>query len=99
MRILNNLEVTGYVKYSYRTFVNKYIKWNRVNYTDYFGSRVDFLSKLESAPHFFNRKTVEIMVHPDYNSKGALVDLFPNAEYSFDFLKAGLQEYAREGIF
>ena len=78
MRILNNLEKTAYHKYAYRNAANYYLKMKKVNYTDYFGSRVDFLSVFAKKPDFSKSKRVEIMVHPDYNSQGKIVDIFPN---------------------
>lgn len=87
IRILNNLNITACHKYAYRNIMNRNLRSKKLNYTDYFGSRVDFLSALEKDPGLTKRKTVEIMVHPDYTAGGKLIDLFPEAEYDFDFLK------------
>lgn len=86
MRILNNLESTGKSKNAYRGVINKYLKIKGINYTDYFGSRVDYLLTLKHNPLIAANKTIEIMVHPNYNSAGKIVDVFPKAEYDFDFL-------------
>jgi predicted glycoside hydrolase/deacetylase ChbG (UPF0249 family) len=86
VRILNNLNVTEYYKYTYRNLVNSYLKLKKVNYSDYFGSQEDFSLALQKNPAIFNKKTIEIMVHPDYNSQGKLIDLLPGREGGFDFL-------------
>jgi len=86
VRILNNLDVTEYYKYAYRNFVNSYLKSKKINYTNYFGSQEDFSVALKKDPNIFYKKTVEVMVHPDYNLNGELIDIFPGKEYNFDFI-------------
>jgi predicted glycoside hydrolase/deacetylase ChbG (UPF0249 family) len=86
IRILNNLNITERYKYLYRNLVNSYLKLKKVNYTDYFGSQADFSSALKKYPRLIENKTVEVMVHPDYNADGELIDLFPEIEYDFSFL-------------
>jgi chitin disaccharide deacetylase len=86
IRILNNLEKHPQrYKSIYRNQINTCIKRKKANFTDYFGSRLDFLNKLKNNNSFFNEKSVEIMVHPDYNEKGIIIDKIKNLEYNFEF--------------
>jgi len=87
VRILNNLEKSEIHKNIYRNLINTKAKKLSINHTDYFGSRVDFMLKLKKNPNFIKTKTVEIMVHPDYNNNGDLVDLLHKKEYDLDFVK------------
>lgn len=87
MRILNNLESTKIHKNIYRNLNNKRLKRLKVNNTDYFGTQLDFLLKIKKYPNLIKNKKVEIVVHPDYNSKGKLIDILHNKEYNFDFLE------------
>jgi chitin disaccharide deacetylase len=87
MRILNNLETTSAHKNGYRNLINKYLKLKGLNYSDYFGSRVDYLLNLERNPLIAENRTIEIMVHPDYNRTGEITDVFSNTEYNFDYIE------------
>jgi predicted glycoside hydrolase/deacetylase ChbG (UPF0249 family) len=87
IRILNNLNVTQSYKYFYRRGVNSYLKVRKINFSDYFGSQEDFVAALENTPAFINNKTMEVMVHPNYNNEGKLIDIFPGMERDFSFLK------------
>jgi hypothetical protein len=75
MRILNNLSQSSvFYKTGYRSIVNQYIKLHKANFSDYFGNLPESVSKLRSCgPKCKNRK-IEIMVHPDYNNDGIIVD-------------------------
>ena len=87
MRILNNLDITEGYKMHYRHLLNRYLKIKKINYSDYLGSRVDFLLAFNRNPDFIKNKSVEIMVHPTYNSGGQLIDIFEKKEYDFEYLK------------
>jgi chitin disaccharide deacetylase len=91
IRILNNLENKSVLKNSYRYLINNYLKYNKVNYTDYFGGRIEFLSAIKQNSKFLRTHKVEIMVHPDYNSSGTLIDQIGQKEYDFDFLNPEAQ--------
>jgi hypothetical protein len=87
MRILNNLNSSSKLyKRIYRRSVNKYIELKRANLSDYFGNQLQAISKLEIDKSLIKYKKLEIMVHPEYNNNGIIVDIFNNHEYSFDFL-------------
>ena len=86
MRILNNLnQSTGYYKTGYRNFINKIIKIKRVNNSDYFGNQLQVIEKLKENPKLFERKKIEMMVHPDYNQNGIIIDKIKDQEISFDY--------------
>lgn len=86
MRILNNLNrSTSYYKLSYRNFINKIIKAKGVNNTDYFGNQLEAIWQLEHDPIFFDKKKLEIMVHPDYENNGILIDKIKDATVHFDY--------------
>jgi len=88
IRILNNLEKsTKLYKRVYRDLINYYIKRNHANYSDIFGNQSDFLLKFIEDPTLFKKKNIEIMVHPDYNSNGNLIDKVGSGEYDFTFLQ------------
>lgn len=87
LRILNNLETKEIHKDVYRSLVNRYLKIKKVNYTDYFGNQTDFLLKIAKDANFHLNKKVEIMVHPDYNAQGKLIDIIHYKEYDFEHLK------------
>jgi predicted glycoside hydrolase/deacetylase ChbG (UPF0249 family) len=86
IRIYNNIKDNGLHKNLYRLAVNKYLKAMKVNYTDYFCDRTDFLSMLAKNPNFPGDKKVELMVHPTYNTNGKLIDTLKNEEYDFEYL-------------
>lgn len=88
IRILNNLEKTDYFyKNAYRSLINQYLRFRKVNFTDYLGNQYDFMKKFESKSSFFNNKRVEIMVHPDFKKSGLLIDKVGNKESDFLFRK------------
>ena len=89
MRILNNLESTKFYKDFYRASVNAYLKRKRINFTDYLGSREDYLAAINGNPGLTRNKTIEIMVHPIYNSGGKLVDILQKKEYDFEYITKG----------
>lgn len=75
MRILNNLnQSSAFYKTGYRSIVNQYIKLHRANFSDYFGNLPESVSKLRSCGSLFKNRKIEIMVHPDYNDDGIIVD-------------------------
>lgn len=86
MRILNNLEKSKQMhKNLYRSLINLFLKAKKINYTNYLGNRIDVLSKLKTEPAFLYNNSVEIMVHPDYNKDGLLIDRVGNMEFDLKF--------------
>lgn len=87
MRILNNLEKLSLPKNWYRNAVNRYLVAKGVHHTRFFGSRVDYLNQLKrDASLLQTGEQIEIMVHPDYNEDGDLIDRLNGKTYSLDFL-------------
>jgi len=84
IRILNNLEnPTKIYKKIYRNIINYYLKGSNSNFSDFFGNQYDFISTLKKNPTFLNNK-IEIMVHPDYDENGVLIDKEgKNFDFSF----------------
>ncbi len=88
IRILNNLGGSSSIhKRTYRSTLNRYLRKKKVNRTDFFGSRVDYLNWLKGHPGQEPNGSIEVMVHPDYNSAGDLVDLLDHQQYDLDFRK------------
>lgn len=86
MRILNNLNrATKNYKTGYRKIVNEYIKFNRANFSDFLGNHLEAVSFLRENGSLAENKKLEIMVHPDYNDKGILIDRIYNQEDILDF--------------
>lgn len=91
IRILNNLEKSDYFyKNTYRNIINYYLKVRNYNFTNFLGNQIDFLSAVERNPTFLNikNKRIEIMVHPDFNDNGLLIDKIGGNEYDFNFSDA-----------
>ena len=89
IRISNNLEIPIKIhKRIYRNFINFYLKRNSSNFTDFFGNQYDFVSNVKNDPSLIHKK-IEVMVHPDYNADGNLIDKAgKNFDFSFlEFLK------------
>jgi len=88
MRILNNLNrSTNYYKSLYRWQINNYIRIKNANHSDFFGDQLEVISQLKIAPKFCNGKKLEIMVHPDYNESGIIIDKVKNKEYNLEHSK------------
>jgi len=92
MRIADNLnKKTKFYKLLYRNFVNKYIRNTHTNFSDYFGNQSEAISFIRNNPSVIFNKRIEIMVHPDYNADGNLIDVVDGEEFAFeypgDFLK------------
>ncbi len=86
VRILNNLAPSRYPhKNFYRAVLNRYIKMKKLHHSDYFGSRLDYLAAAGKKPNRIENRKIEVMVHPDYGEKGALVDKLFHLEYELDF--------------
>lgn len=89
IRILNNLEKSKKIyKDVYKKLINEYIKRKHLNYSDLFGNQCDFLLKLKEDSSIMMNRNIEIMVHPDINSQGKLIDKVGNEEYDFTFLQS-----------
>ena len=93
IRILNNLnQNTRKYKLIYRNIINSYLKRDNANHSDLFGSQSDFLSFL-SNKSIIKSKKIEIMVHPDYDTEGNLIDREGSNHFDFnfvDFVKSSL---------
>ena len=75
MRILNNLEKSKYkYKNTYRSLINYYIRFKKVNFSDYLGNQVDFLRTFKTRSDFLNKRKAEIMVHPELSNEGEIID-------------------------
>jgi predicted glycoside hydrolase/deacetylase ChbG (UPF0249 family) len=86
IRILNNLnQNTKRYKLIYRYLINSYLKSDSANNSDFFGSQSDFLSYL-SKNSFVKLKKIEIMVHPDYDIEGNLIDREGANHFDFRFV-------------
>jgi predicted glycoside hydrolase/deacetylase ChbG (UPF0249 family) len=83
MRILNNLERSALHKNKYRNFLNYYLKRRRINYSDYFGNQLDLAAQKAKIQN--SSKVIEIMVHPDFNTKGEIIDRLQGSEHSLDY--------------
>ena len=89
IRILNNLEnSTKIYKRIYRHFINYYIKSKKANYSDLFGNRSDFIEILNNRPSTIRKKSIEVMVHPDYNYEGEIIDKVGSNKFDFSFLES-----------
>ena len=87
IRILNNLEKSDKIyKRLYRANINLYLKAKGANYSDFFGDQLDFQLKYKKRPSFINNSSIEIMVHPDYNSEGKLIDKINKSMVNFSDL-------------
>lgn len=62
---------TNPVKPLYRKMINRVYKTYNLNYSDYFE-----VLQTVSPEHFYNSKKTEIMIHPDLNENGEIVDSF-----------------------
>jgi len=86
MRILDNLNrSTEFYKKGYRRLVNSYIKHKMANFTDYFGNCPEAFYKIRNSESVYKMGSLEIMVHPDYNSEGILIDRIQNEEVIFEY--------------
>jgi len=96
MRILRNLGKSNYsYKRTYRNIINQYLKVQKVNFSDFLGDQLDFVSILKKDPLFLRNERntrIEIMVHPDLNYNGLVYDRIEGKEYELNFQKV-LTEY------
>jgi predicted glycoside hydrolase/deacetylase ChbG (UPF0249 family) len=88
IRIMNNLGESPQIhKTIYRSTINYYLKRSDANNSDLFGNQVEFQGKLKSAPDIIQKKSIEIMVHPDYDKEGRLIDKIGKENFDFNFSK------------
>lgn len=71
LRLAQTYRESSYLKFYYRKYINNKIKKNEGNYTDLFETVEEFL---KHAGRDLNGKTVELMVHPDFDANGKLFD-------------------------
>ena len=77
MRISRNIGGMSFVKKLLKTGFNVSLKIQKLNYTDYFCGLSEF-----SRIHFDQKDTiVELMCHPDFDSKGIIIDRFDVSSY------------------
>lgn len=91
MRIQFNLIKENPLMNGYRNLINHYIRFNKMNFSHYMGDQITFFKTFGKKPEFWPGKKVEIMVHPDYNNAGKLIDKM-GKEYDFNFVSL-LSEY------
>lgn len=88
IRILNNLSTSSQLhKKTYRYALNSYLRYKKVNFTDFMGSRTDFLTVVNNRVDHVTGKKIEVMVHPDYDADGRLIDRFGRKAYDINFMK------------
>jgi chitin disaccharide deacetylase len=86
MRILNNLNLsTSYYKRVYRRIINELIKFNKANYSDFLGNRFEAFSILRNELPVIKNQSLEIMVHPDFNSESIIIDRSHKQEALFEY--------------
>lgn len=86
MRILNNLNRTSaFYKIGYRRIINQYIKLHKANFSDYFGDLPESVSKIRSCGPPCKNKSFEIMVHPEYNNDGIIINRIRDEETVFNY--------------
>jgi len=86
MRILNNLNrSTKFYKSGYRRLVNEYLKLHKANFSDFLGNQPEAILRLKNDRSFCENRKLEIMVHPDFNNEGILIDRINNQEVVFDY--------------
>ena len=85
MRIQFNLIKENPFIAGHRNMINRYIRFKRMEFSHYMGNQVYFLNAHSKNPGFWSKHKVEIMVHPDYNDQGKLIDRI-GTEYDFDFV-------------
>ena len=89
IRILNNLEKSNkFYKRIYRHFINYYIKSKKANYSDLFGNRSDYIEILNNSSSILRKKSIEVMVHPDYDYRGEIIDKVGLNKFDFSFLES-----------
>ena len=71
LRLAQTYNQGNQLKFLYRKYLNRQIKLNHCNYSDYF-ENIDYFLKFREQKDLIS--TTEIMIHPDLDAKGALVD-------------------------
>jgi chitin disaccharide deacetylase len=88
MRITNNLDKkTKFYKSTYRNIINKYIRVQNSNFSDFFGNQFEVISLMRNHPSIIFQSRIETMVHPDYNVEGELINVIDGKEYLFEYPK------------
>jgi chitin disaccharide deacetylase len=86
MRIADNLNrKTKFYKLVYRNFLNGYISIKHSNFSDYFGNQLEVISMVRKNQSIVLQNRIEIMVHPDYNAEGNLIDIIDGEEFNFNY--------------
>lgn len=94
MRILNNLNhATPFYKITYRKIINAYIKYKKANFSNFFGDRDEGLALLMNGRESLDDMKLEIMVHPDYNNAGFLINRVQDQEVIFDLSEDPLKAF------
>ena len=73
IRLAQTYNEGSYLKFYYRKYINSAFKTGGSNYTDLFDDVTNFLKHTDSLK---TEQTIEIMLHPDFNSLGILYDHF-----------------------
>lgn len=85
LRLAQTYREGSYVKFLYRSFLNNKIKSAHINYSDLFETVSKFLNRADRG----SKTMVEIMVHPDFDQAGKLIDHVDgiSMDYWVDYLK------------
>lgn len=71
LRLAQTYREGSYLKFYYRSYINNKIRALDINYSEYFVTVKEFL---KSNTNFVDKRGVEIMVHPDFDTSGKLFD-------------------------
>ena len=82
IRKFRNIGSINCAKRLAKKYYNMQLDQSRLSFTDYFGEISDLESFDESKLY---RKTLEIMIHPDYDASNILIDRDESADYSCPF--------------
>ena len=82
IRKLRNIGSISFPKRLAKQYYNMQLDRLGLSFTDYFGELSDFESFDDSK---LDRKTLEIMIHPDYDASSILIDRDTSADYSCPF--------------
>lgn len=71
LRLAQTYREGSYLKYYYRRYLNSVIKKNKLAYSNLFETAYEFFKHDNRA---LGKNVVEIMVHPDFDANGILID-------------------------
>ncbi|MGZ4079663.1 MAG: ChbG/HpnK family deacetylase [Bacteroidia bacterium] len=71
IRLAQTYNEDNYIKFYYRKYINNAFRTSQKNYSDRFDDVTNFLTHSNLLD---KNRTTEIMIHPDFNSAGLLID-------------------------